>query len=50
MKLKAVGRVSVGDMGFEVRWKIDDIDSTERALLWTDTTSNTKTLGDEGNF
>lgn len=50
MQLKAVGRISVGNLGFEVCWQIDDGNSAERALLWADTTSNTETLRNEGDF
>jgi hypothetical protein len=50
MKLEAVRRVSMGNMRFEVGWQIDDVDSTERALLWANTTTNTQTLGDEGDL
>lgn len=41
MKLEAVGRVSVGNMRLEVGWQIDDVDSTEGALLWANTTTDT---------
>jgi hypothetical protein len=44
MKLEAVRRVSMCDLGFQVGRQIDDSDSTERALLRTDTTSNTQVL------
>ena len=44
MKLEAVRGVSVGDMGLEIRWQIDDIDCAEWAFLGTDTTSNAKEL------
>ncbi len=37
-------------MRFEIRWQIDDVDSTERAFLRTDTTPNTQTLGNEGDL
>jgi len=40
MKLKAVRGVAVGDLGLEVRWKIDDADGPKRTLLWADTTSD----------
>jgi hypothetical protein len=50
MKLEAVGRVSMGNVRFEVSRQIDNIDGTEWALLWTDTASNTKTLGDKGDL
>jgi hypothetical protein len=50
MKLETVGRVSVGDMGFEIGRQIDNVDGSEGAFLWTNTTSNTKVLGYEGDF
>lgn len=37
-------------MRFKIGRQVDDIDRTEWALLWTDTTSNTQGLGDEGNL
>jgi hypothetical protein len=42
MKLEAVGRVSVSDMGLEVGGQVDDVDGSKGALLGTDTTSNTE--------
>lgn len=50
MQLKAVGRVSMGDVRFEVGRQVDDVDCTKRAFLGTDTTSNAETLGDESNL
>ena len=50
MKLEAVGRVTVGDLGLQVGGQVDNVNGTERALLGTDTTTNTQSLGDEGNL
>lgn len=50
MELKAVRRVSMCDLGFEIGWKVDDIDSAKRAFFWTDTTSNTQCFTDESDF
>jgi hypothetical protein len=40
MKLKAVGRVAMGDMRFEIGWQIDDVYCSEGAFLRANTTSN----------
>lgn len=48
MELKAVGRVSMGDLGLEVRGKVDDGDGAKGALLRADTASYTQRLGQEG--
>jgi hypothetical protein len=50
MKLEAVGRVSMRNMGFEICWKIDDIDGTKWAFLRTDTASDTQTFGNESDL
>lgn len=41
MQLKAVRRVTVGDLGLKVGGQIDDIDRIERAFLGADATSYT---------
>jgi hypothetical protein len=41
MELETVGRVSMGDMRFQVGGQVDDIDGSEWALLRADTTTNT---------
>jgi hypothetical protein len=41
MKLEAVGRVSMRNMGFEIRRKVDDVDGTKWAFLRTDTATYT---------
>jgi hypothetical protein len=38
MKLEAVRGVTMGDLGFEVCWQIDNTDGPKRAFLWADTT------------
>lgn len=50
VELEAVGRVSVGDLGFEVGRQVDDVNSTERTFLRTNTTSNAQTLRNEGDL
>jgi hypothetical protein len=50
MKLEAVGRVSMRDMGLEVGRQIDDIDGSKGAFLRADTATNAQTLGDESNL
>jgi hypothetical protein len=41
MELEAVGRVSMRNMGFEVCWKIDNIDGAKWTFLGADSTTNT---------
>lgn len=50
MQLEAVRRVSVRDLGLEVRGQVDDVDCVERALLGADTAAYAQALGDEGDF
>ena len=50
MELEAVGRVSVGDVRFEISWQIDNVDGAERTFLGTDTASNTQSLRDKGDL
>jgi len=50
MKLEAVGRVSMRDVRLEIGWQIDDIDSSKGTFLWADTTTDAKTLRDEGDL
>ena len=50
MELEAVGGVSVGDLGLEVGWQVDNADGAEGAFLWADTASNTQTLGEVGDL
>ena len=38
------------DLRLEIGGQVDDINGPKRALLYTDTTSYTKTLGDESNL
>jgi hypothetical protein len=50
MELEAVGRVSMRNMGLEIRWKVDDIDGAKWAFFRTDTATNTETFGNEGDL
>ena len=50
MKLETVRRVSMGNLGLEIRWQIDNVDGPKWAFLRADTTSNAKTLGNEGDL
>jgi hypothetical protein len=50
VKLETVGRVTVGDLGLEVGGQVDNVNGTEGALLGTDTTANTQSLGDKGDL
>ena len=49
MKLEAVGRVPVGDLGLEVGGQVDDGDGIKGAPLGADTASDTQGLGDVGD-
>lgn len=50
MQLEAVGAVAVGNLRFEVRGQVDDVDGVEGALFGADTASDAETLRDEGDF
>lgn len=50
VKLEAVGRVTVGDLGLEVGGQVDDVNGSEWTLLGTDTTTNAQALGDKGDL
>lgn len=50
MKFEAVGGISVGDLCVQIGGQVDDGNGVEWAFLRTDTTSNTETLGDEGEL
>lgn len=50
VQLETVGRVSMGDLGLEVRGQVDDVDGIKGAFLGADTASNTQSLGDEGDL
>lgn len=47
MELEAVGRVPMCNVGFEVRWQVDNVYRSEWALLRADTTPNTQSLRDK---
>lgn len=50
MELEAVGGIAMCDLGFEVRWQVDDVDCSEWAFLGADTASYAQGLGDESDF
>lgn len=50
MQLEAVGRVSVGDLGLEVRGQVDDVDGVKGAFLGADAAPDTQALRDEGDL
>lgn len=50
VKLEAVGRVAVGDLGLEVGGQVDNVNGSEWALLGADTTTNAQALGDESDL
>lgn len=50
VELEAVGRVTVGDLRFEVGGQVDNVDGIERTFLRADTATDTETLRDEGDL
>lgn len=40
----------MGDLGFEIGWKIDDVNGAERTFLGADTATDTQTFRDICNF
>lgn len=50
MELETVGRITVGDLAFQVGGQVDDVNCAKWAFLRTDTTSNAQRLGDEGDL
>ena len=50
MEFEAVGRVPMRNLRLEVRREIDDVDGGKRTFFHADTTSNAKSLGDEGDL
>jgi hypothetical protein len=50
VKLEAVGRITVSDLGFQVCGQVDDVDGTERTFLRTDTATDAKAFRDEGDL
>jgi hypothetical protein len=50
VQLEAVRRVSMGDLGLEVRGQIDDVNGVKWALLGADTASYTQALGNKGDL
>jgi hypothetical protein len=50
VQLEAIRRVSMADLGLEVRGQVDDVDGVEGAFLRADTASDTEALGDEGDL
>lgn len=47
VELEAVGSIAVGDLALQVGGQVDNGDGIERALLWADTTTNAKRLGNK---
>lgn len=41
MEFKAVSRVSMSNLGFQIRRQVDDVDRTEWAFLHANTTPDT---------
>lgn len=50
VQLETIGRVTVGDLGFQIGGQVDDVNRTKRAFFRTDTTTNAQALRDEGDF
>ena len=50
MKLEAVGRISMSNMGLKIRGQIDNVDGSEWAFLRADTASNAEGFRDECNL
>ena len=50
MQLETVCRVSVGDLGLEVRGQVDNVNCTEGTFLRADTATDTQPFRDVGNF
>ncbi len=50
MELEAVGRISVGDHGLEVRGEVDDVDRSEGAFLGADTAADAQSFTYIGYF
>jgi hypothetical protein len=48
MELEAIGGVSMGDLAFEIRGKVDNCNGAEGAFLRADTATNAESFGDEG--
>lgn len=40
----------MSDFGLEIGGQVDNIDGTERTLLWANTATDTKHFRNEGNF
>lgn len=47
MKFEAVGRISMSDLGFQIRRQVDDVDRTKWAFLYANSTPDTEPLGNE---
>lgn len=50
VELEAVGRVAMGDFRLQVGGQVDDVDGAKGTFLRTDTASNAKAFGDEGDL
>lgn len=50
MEFEAVGGISVSNLGFEIGGQVYDINCAKGAFLRTDTTADTQSLRDVGNF
>jgi hypothetical protein len=40
----------MGNLSLEVGGQVDNVDCVKGTFLWADTTSDTQTLGNEGNL
>ena len=50
MKLEAICRIAVGDLGLEVGGQVDDVDGPKGAFLWANTASDAKAFRDKCNL
>ena len=47
MELEAVGSIAMGDLALQVGGQVDNSDGIKGTLLWADTTTNAKRLGNK---
>ena len=50
MEFEAIGRISVGDLSFQICWQVDDIDGSEWAFLRADSASDAQPLRNKSDF
>lgn len=50
MELERVSRISVGGLGLEICWHVNDINGVKWTFFHTNTTTNTQSLGNKCDF